>query len=300
MRITQTSMSSNALYNLQHGLNRMQSLQNKLSTGLDITKPSDSPERFLTGQQSRSSLARTETYIRNADNAQAWLKVTDSALQDAITRLHRVEQQTIQAANSTHSDLGRAAMANEIRALKQGFLEVTQTEYAGRKIFAGTADVPDLLFNDQPIGGQPAYTYQGNEEPIMRTIGPDTTVNIAANAKKAFGSGPDSLFATLDQLADDIEHGRIDDIRGALDKIKGHRSGILDVLSESGTVLNRVESLRARAVDQRAALRNHKSEAESTDIAETTVAVMTQRVAYEAALAATSKVIQPSLMDFMR
>lgn len=300
MRITQTTMSSNALYNLQGGLNRMQELQNKLSTGLEVTKPSDSPERFLTGQQSRSSLARTETFIRNADNAQAWLKITDSALQDAVTRLHRVEQLTLQGANSTHDENGLRALANEIRSMREGFKEITETEYAGRKIFAGTADVHGGVYADQAVGAAPKYAFNGNSEPILRAVGPDVTLNIAPNTRKAFGEGNDSLFATLDQIADDIENGRIDAVRGGLDKIKGHRSGMLDALSESGTILNRVEGLRARAIDQKAALKNHKSEAESADLAETAVQVMTQKVAYEAALAATSRVIQPSLMDFLR
>ncbi len=300
MRITQTTMTANAMYNLQNGLNRMQDLNNKLSTGLDVTKPSDSPERFLTGQQSRSTLARTETYIRNADNAQAWLRVADSAMQDAVTRLHRVEQLAIRGANSTHDETGRRALAVEIRSMRQGFLEITETEYAGRKIFAGTADITDGVYADQAIGTNPKYAFNGNSEPVFRTIGPDTSVNIAPNTARAFGSGDKSLFATLDQLADDIEAGRIDDVRSALTKIGEHREGMLDAIAESGTILNRVEGLRARAVDQTAALKNHKSEAESTDLAETTVQVMTQKVAYEAALAATSKVIQPSLMDFLR
>lgn len=300
MRITQTTMSSNALYNLQGGLNRMQELQNKLATGLEVTKPSDSPERFLTGQQSRSSLARTETYIRNADNAQSWLKVTDAALQDAVTRLHRVEQLTIRGATDTNNENSLRAIANEIRSMRDGFMELTETEYAGRKVFAGTADVRDGIYADRAIGASPKYAFKGNDEPVLRAVGPDVTLNIAPNTKKAFGEGDNSLFATLDQIASDIEAGRTDAVRAGLDKIKGHRSGMLDALSESGTILNRVEGLRARAVDQKAALKNHKSEAESTDLAETTVQVMTQKVAYEAALAATSRVIQPSLMDFLR
>lgn len=300
MRITQTSMSSNALYNLQGGLNRMQNLQNKLGTGLEVSKPSDSPERFLTGQQSRSSLARTETYIRNADNAQAWLKVTDSALQDAVTRLHRVEQLTIRGATDTNNENSLRAIANEIRSMRDGFKEITETEYAGRKIFAGTADTRDGVYSNQAVGTSPKYAFKGNDEPVMRTVGPDVTLNIAPNTKKAFGEGDTSLFATLDQIADDIEAGKTDAVRVGLDKIKAHRSGMLDALSDSGTILNRVEALRSRAVDQTAALKNHRSEAESADLAETAVQVMTQKVAYEAALAATSRVIQPSLMDFLR
>ena len=180
MRITQTTMSTNALYNLQNGLNRMQDLNNKLSTGLDVTKPSDSPERFLTGQQSRSSLARTETFIRNADNAQSWLRVTDSALQDAVTRLHRVEQLTIRGATSTHNETGLRALAHEIRSMREGFKEITETEYAGRKIFAGTADVTDGVYASTAGGGAPQYAFKGNNEPVLRTVGPDVTLNMPA------------------------------------------------------------------------------------------------------------------------
>jgi flagellar hook-associated protein 3 FlgL len=47
-------------------------------------------------------------------------------------------------------------------------------------------------------------------------------------------------------------------------------------------------------------LKNHLSTVENADLAQSAVELQLQEVAYQAALSATSRVIQPSLLDFLR
>ena len=70
--------------------------------------------------------------------------------------------------------------------------------------------------------------------------------------------------------------------------------------ADIGTRYGRVESaltqLNSTTLDHQAAL----SDIENVDIAKAIVDVQLQQVAYQAALGATAKVIQPSLLDFLR
>jgi flagellar hook-associated protein 3 FlgL len=47
-------------------------------------------------------------------------------------------------------------------------------------------------------------------------------------------------------------------------------------------------------------LKSSLSDVEDVDLAAATIDLQTQQVAYQAALAATGKTIQPSLLDFLR
>ena len=88
-RVTQNMLARGTMDNLQRSLARTARLQEQLSTGRQLNRPSDSPSGLVTSMQSRSALARTEQHLRNADNATGWLDTADSALQGSVTMLQR-------------------------------------------------------------------------------------------------------------------------------------------------------------------------------------------------------------------
>ena len=73
-------MSRSLLSDLEDVATRLSQTQRKLSSGKELTKPSDDP--FLTGQalDFRGELAANQQYQRNVQEADAWQTVTDSAL----------------------------------------------------------------------------------------------------------------------------------------------------------------------------------------------------------------------------
>ena len=140
-RITQGMVARSSLANLQKSLGRTQRLQEQLSTGRQLNRPSDSPTGLVTAMQTRSSLARREQHLRNADNAVGWLNTADAALQGSSNMLRRVRDLTVQGGNSTLDPVSRENMAQEIEAIRAGLTEIANSRYAGRLLFAGNAPV---------------------------------------------------------------------------------------------------------------------------------------------------------------
>ena len=58
--------------------------------------------------------------------------------------------------------------------------------------------------------------------------------------------------------------------------------------------------MRQTAEDRVIGLRNSLAEVESVDLPKTIVELQMQETAYQAALGATQRVVQPSLVDFLR
>ncbi len=75
---------------------------------------------------------------------------------------------------------------------------------------------------------------------------------------------------------------------------------VSDALGEIGARYNRVETMKNRANHQIVTLRSSLSEVEDIDLPATIMDLQLQETAYKAALSATARVIQPSLVDFLR
>ena len=78
-----------------------------------------------------------------------------------------------------------------------------------------------------------------------------------------------------------------------MDRIQGR-------ISEVGTRFNRLEKASVTAGDAELALTSSLSQVENTDLPKAMVELKMQEVAYQAALASTARVMQPSLLDFLR
>src|SRR5690625_400236 len=99
-RITHNMMAGQSVGSLQNGLNKLAKLQEQLSTGRVINRPSDSPAGPTSAMRLRTDLAHNPRFGRNAADATAWLQTADSALTTANQQVNRAKDLALQGANS--------------------------------------------------------------------------------------------------------------------------------------------------------------------------------------------------------
>src|ERR1700712_4295872 len=102
-RVTETSLTTKALSDIQRSAARGQKIQQQISSGKMINRPSDSPTGTVTSLQLRGEVRATQQYSRNADDGLGWLGTAQDKLGDASTEILRVRNLTVQALNN---DLG--------------------------------------------------------------------------------------------------------------------------------------------------------------------------------------------------
>ena len=85
-----------------------------------------------------------------------------------------------------------------------------------------------------------------------------------------------------------------------LNRLDTSMHGIQGQLADVGGRYNRLVQLGQSAVDHMSDLQSALSEVEDVDLPKTIMELQLQQTAYQAALAATARVVQPSLIDFMR
>ena len=298
-RVTQRSITTTTMRGLQANQTRMQQLQEQLSSGRQVSRPSDSPVKTVEAMQFRGTLSRNEQYIRNADDGLALLSATDSALSGSVDLVRRVRELTLQGMNGSTNAQGREAIAVEIDGLRDGLLALANTRYLDRPLFGGNT------------GGALAYNaatgaFVGDKGTAVRTVAAGTQVEVNVSGPEAFGDGTNAqVFDVLRGLSAQLRGesgapGGVTDLKDGLSKLDRVSERIIGALGTVGARMNRVEAMKVKAEEQRIAVTNSLSEVESIDLPKTIMELQMQEVAYKSALGATARVVQPSLLDFLR
>jgi flagellar hook-associated protein 3 FlgL len=302
-RVTQQTVQRSTLTNMQHNLAAMSGLQSKLSGLKNIAKPSDDPSGTAAAMSLRSGLRANEQHSRNIADGDSWLTTAGTAMQTSLDVLRRVRDLTVQGASTGLLNAeSREALAIEVEGLRDNLLAQANTTYLGRSVFAGTAagEAVTVQLAD-PQDPRSARTYVFNGFPgagVERRIDASTTVRVDVDGGATFGAGTGSVFATLDGIARDLRAGK--DVAPAITALDGHRDAILHQVAGLGARQTQVQAAAARTMETKISLTSQLTAIEDVDLAGTIMEVQMQEVAYQAALGATSRVLQPTLMDFLR
>ena len=291
-RITQRMMVQGSLTALQAGLGRLSDSQEKLSTGRQINRPSDDPTGTNEAMRLRAQLAADTQNARNAQDGLSWLGQTDSTLQSMLDSVARARDLMVQGASTGGSGPdSRAAIAQELTQIRSGLISDANTQILGRPIFGGTT------------GGTAAYdasgTFIGNGNAVNRTVSDGVSVQVNTTGPAVFSAGSDDLFSVLGDAITQLGSNPTA-LSGTLDRLDSVTEQMKSGLAEVGTRYGRVQTAQDRlsstSLDNQSAL----SGVENVDVAKAIVDVQMQQVAYQSALGATARVIQPSLLDFLR
>ena len=292
-RVTDNSIHTRVLANLQRNIAKGEKIQEQLSSGKQINRPSDSPTGTVSSMQLRGETRANQQYSRNADDGLGWLGTVDESLSSSSSLINRARDLAVKGLNTGALDAeGSAALAAEIDQITDSLIGYANTKYMDRPVFGGTT------------AGVTAYdpdgTYTGDEGELTRTVGANSKVRVSATGPEAFGSGDTQLFTVLTNLSDAVRSGDSAAMRDNLTKLDSASNTLKTTLSEVGARYNRVEQMKQSAQDRLLTVTSQLSDVEDVDLPKTIMEMQLQQTSYQAALAASAKVIQPSLIDFLR
>jgi len=277
---------------LESNLDRLRRLQEQISSGRVVNRPSDSPVAAVASMQIRSDRTRTTQYSRNADDGRGWLNTADTALTSSLTSVGRVRELLGQSLSGSISPEARQAIAAEVDALRSGVVDLANTRYLGRPVFAGTANTDNAF--------DPAGNYLGDNGTVQRSVAPGAAVQVNTTGPTAFGSGPDALFRVLGDIVTHLQNNDDAGLNADLTRLDTAAGTVQNALGEVGARYNRVESMQNAAASKLVTLTDQLSATEDIDLPKTIMELQLQQTAYQAALGSTAKVIQPSLLDFLK
>lgn len=297
MRVTQNMISNNLLRNISRSYQELDKYMNQLSTGKKITKPSDDPVIAMKGMGYRSEVKQVQQFQRNLNEVYNWFDNTDAALDKATLALQRVRELTVQASNGTNDDTELESIAKEIRQIGEHLKEIANTKINDKYIFNGTNT------NESPFDD--SGTFVPNTESVKIEVSKGTLLKVNVDPKEVFGVTDDNqdyvdVFTTIEKLTEVLENGNSDEIDAYLGKLDQHITQVLNARADLGARMNRVELIENRLDQQEVIATQMMSNNEDVDYTEAITKLITQESLHRAALSAGARIIQPTLLDFLR
>lgn len=295
-RITQQAHASAMRADLTSVSTRLAAIQRQVASGRQIERASDAPSVALEALRYRRSIRTYGQYERNLKDAKNWLGAGDHALGTIDTRLSRVQDLTIQADNGALSPAARASIATELRAIATEVVGIANSDHLGRPIFSGTAG-GDRAYDDNGI-------YLGDMSAVDRTISSGAKSQVNVVGPEAFGvenpgdPANGNVIEMIRAIADDVDAGV--DVSGHLDTINTAQSRLHTAQATLGARLASIEKLEHRNSGITTELRSALSEAEDVDLTDAILNLKTQEAAYTAALSVSGRILDRSLLDFLR
>lgn len=310
MRVTQSMLSSNMLRNLSNSYSKMGKLQNQINSGSKISRPSDDPVVAVKGIGYRTNLNKVEQYKRNMGEVENWLDTSDDTLDHVGIALRRVQELVTNAASDTNTDEDREKMKKEIDQIKLQIRDLANTKVGEKYLFSGTNTLDPLFSSDgTSFAGQPFVDGTDSLTPLAGTASSGYTnsvevevydgvnLNVNTNAVKMFAQIDDMLTNIQKDLstgADGITIGN------RLSEISSAQNTVLENRADIGARQNRVEMMNNRLATQEVVVTKQLSDNEDIDYERVITDMITQESIHQAALSVGAKIIQSTLVDFIR
>ncbi|MET1250326.1 flagellar hook-associated protein FlgL [Sporolactobacillus sp. STCC-11] len=298
MRVTQGMMTNSVLQHISNGYSKLADYQSQLASGKKITRPSQDPVVATMGISYRTDVSHVEQYQKNVTNAYKWLDSSDDTLQQVNDVLNRVRELTNEASTDTYTADQRKAIGVEVDQLTQQLVTLGNTQVGGQYIFSGS-DSANPLLTQASDGTVTINQIALNNPDFSVAVNDGIQMAINVNPKQVFTA---SMFSDLKELSGMLNGGTAtgSQISEYLGKIDTHLDGVSTAQADLGAKTNRIDLTKDRLSEQKTVATNVMANNEDADYAETLVKLNQQQNVYNASLSVGAKIIQTSLVDFLR
>ena len=312
-------MSATFMSDLQNNMQRVYEAQMQEATGKRIQRLSDDPIGIIQGLNARAQLYRLEQFQRNITDARRWMEASETSLREMSEIAQEAYVLAEEAATDTISPEVRAtAIAPKVKVLIDQLASVCNSTTSDEYTFGGfntssnqpvTQDASgQWLYNNVPLSSLDgaAIDADANANTLEFQIGYGLNMPVTKTAPQALvydrGAPPKDLLNRLQQFYDDLSSGTCTStqVQGYITDFQDAQTHVNAVVSEMGGRTNRVDMLTDRYGKDELMYSSLKSTIEDVDISEAIMNFAMAQSVYTASLQVGARVIQPTLLDYLR
>ena len=280
--------------------------QEQLSTGKQITKPSDEPDKASTVTRLESEMARQKSYQETLTTVQTRLTSQETSLRNVSDVLIRIKELTVQAANDTVSSADRKAIGLEIIGLRDQLLsQANAQDTNGNFLFAGSRSTQ----SPYALDANGHITYQGDQSRMKVQVGDNRRMNANTPGSDVFlrvirddGKGNQvgvNFFEALKDLSDAIINGLPKDMDRGLGEIDILQQGISNATAQIGSDMSVVDMQNSVLDETTLRLKSTLSDVQDLDYTEAITRMNKDQLALEAAQSSFAKIAKLTLFNYI-
>ncbi len=289
MRVTNSMMTATVKRNLFRQAEQLANKQETMASGKRINRPSDDPlgyGKVLDYRKTLTSLGQYDRNIQNAKNRTEFIETT----------LEGVEELMVDAKNWAVNQFASASMDREaaitsVQNIREQMLQMSNSKMGNVYVFAGFQTLTPPFASDG--------TYNGDNGYYSVMTADNMEMQVEADGSRIF-QGAEDVFDALDQLIVGLQTDDVALIHSQIDRFEQAQDQVQMVRAESGAKYQQLQLVEQQTAKLKLTFEEMMDSTEKAIIEETVIDFNNQELAYELALNAAAKIIQPTLMDFLR
>ena len=301
LRATTYSIGRDFVFNLNKHLFNISKYSNEVSSGKKLQKPSDDPTGSTLVLKLQSTIQLSEQYIRNIEDGELRLNMAEDVLNDVQNLTSRAKDIAIMGSNTTMNESDRKIMAEEVNQMVEHLSSIINRKSVDNYLFGGTQAVQSPFVENRNDAGEiESISIQGDiSGKLNRNVGEGATVQVNMNGDGLF-YGDENLFDSLVNLREALQGNQRENISEELGNLNNLFDKAVGLMSEVGAktkyLLDRKDEMNMETVN----LQERISQISDTDYAESLIQLQEEQVLYEAALAVGRKILDSTLINFLR
>ncbi len=324
MRITNASMVRSHLYDTQNNLTNMSKINQQISTGKVINTVSDDPHKAIKIMNINNEIKYTEKYNYNIDESVGWMNTTDGALDNVGNLLGEIKETILKVGNGTYSQNEMKSLNEDMNEKIKQLADTLNSTHGGKYLFGGSSvDYAPITVIENPDGtvklefskdknGQTIPNTDDLKADISSGINIDYNISVGEilNIKDGNGNTVNLLdeINNLSTLMNDIANGDeqtaakaketlLNDTKGKIDTLFDH---VVNERTSLGVRVSTAEKIKELNDEDILNIQDVLSKTQDTDVVEKFIELKSAEMIYQASIQVGAKLIQPTILDYIR
>lgn len=299
MRIASNTVSDAMLRQIEQLTSDQARLQNQVASGRRITQPQDDPAAVGRVLNLQSEQREQSQYATNAARALTLSQTSYAGLYGLKKVSDRIGELATLGTGALSTD-AMTSYATETDQLLEQALQLANSRSGNDYIYGGTdVDAPPFVATrDATTGRITSIAYQGNSTQAAIPLSEATSV--APGTSGATNLGIQDFLNNLVSLRTALSSGVPASVTAARTPLVASEDVLVDALATAGGMQTRIEAAQAQQRDEIDSLAVQISKESSVDLPTTIVKLNQTQTAYQAALASAAKIMNLSLLDYIR
>jgi flagellar hook-associated protein 3 FlgL len=271
----------------------MNESQKAISTGKKLEKASDAPISFSRISHFKTAIYQNEQFLRSVAVANNWMDNSSISVQQIDSLIRDAKEFAQHGLDSMANADTRANLATSVSGIIEQAVDIGNTQYMGKNLFAGTLTKTGKPFE---IVGD-SVIYSGNADKIARSISETVSIDINITGQEIIDTG---IFTALFDLRTALVNDDEDAIRSAYDTLNGLVDSVTTLKTSLDSMKNNVTLVQNRLEESNLYLSRYLADEENVDYEEEYVKFETEKMAYQAALQSASQVMNLNILNFLQ
>jgi len=294
MRITQKSIFSNFLRDINKNRSEMADIESELSSGLRVRKPSKDPVAFQSNRIIQENIRKNEQFQSNIESGLRQGRIAQQAMNGIVDNLVKIKEVMVKGANSSYGDNERENMADQISGIRKDIINTLNQNYGNRYLFAGTNS------GSQPfqISGSSVTNNSNNKAPNI-IAGDGIKIDISITGKDIADVNGQDLFTIIGDMEQALRDNNTQNINNLIPGTDDIIEHVSNLSSKLGDNINRMDFMDQQYESVKVTQKANSSELVDTNFAEAYSKLQKNQVSYESAMAVHSKMFENTLLNYL-